>query len=530
MRQKLAAAFSQFFGLSFLFSFFTVSLFFSADFLYAQETSHYYHIAQKIGDKAVKAGLKRIAILPFRSDKPDLQDEARYAADDLLFFLVENPALDIIERTEIDRLLEEKSLSQTGLFEKNKKSIGKWLKADALLFGNLSRRSGNQLTLQLRLVDVGSAKISASFIENINKSFPANPNLHNNEPSKIQVAILLDTSSSMQGLINQTRAYLWKMVNELALAKKGSEKTNIEIALYEYGNSGLSMEENFLKMVLPFSSDLDKVSERLFVLSTNGGEEYAGAVIRHAVENLSWSKRADNYRAIFIAGNEGFNQGKIDSSAAIKLARNKGIYVNTIFCGSKQMGEGTGWLSAANEGNGIFSTIDQNHLTQITKTPFDEKIRVAGYAINETYIPYGKSAMKSAARQKSMDQAAESMPSSGADIERFTFKGKAQYSTQSWDLVNKYRDKELKISNLDKSKLPDQYRKLNNAELEKVISKKLNTRKKLQSEIQRLEKERQKFLAKEQSQTQSNSLDNALTRTVRHQAHKQKFIFGANGG
>jgi len=63
------------------------------------------------------------------------------------------------------------------------------------------------------------------------------------ETPKIQVAICLDVSNSMDGLIDQTKSQLWKMVNELATSKKGEETPEIELALYEYGNSGLSMTQ-----------------------------------------------------------------------------------------------------------------------------------------------------------------------------------------------------------------------------------------------------------------------------------------------
>ena len=37
---------------------------------------------------------------------------------------------------------------------------------------------------------------------------------------KVQIAILLDNSGSMGGLINQARSELWKIVNEFATAKQ----------------------------------------------------------------------------------------------------------------------------------------------------------------------------------------------------------------------------------------------------------------------------------------------------------------------
>src|SRR5262245_10132460 len=57
----------------------------------------------------------------------------------------------------------------------------------------------------------------------------------------IMLALLLDTSNSMDGLIDQAKSQLWKIVNELADAKcNDSSRPQIKIALYEYGNDGLS--------------------------------------------------------------------------------------------------------------------------------------------------------------------------------------------------------------------------------------------------------------------------------------------------
>ena len=88
---------------------------------------------------------------------------------------------------------------------------------------------------------------------------------------KIQVAILLDTSNSMDGLINQARTQLWKIVNEFTIIRLGGKTPKLEVALYEYGNNGLPAQESFLRMVVPLTGDLDKVSEAMFALKTNGG-------------------------------------------------------------------------------------------------------------------------------------------------------------------------------------------------------------------------------------------------------------------
>ena len=74
---------------------------------------------------------------------------------------------------------------------------------------------------------------------------------------KIQIAILLDTSGSMDGLINQTREQLWGIVNTFATAKKEGKRPRLELALYQYGNDGISAEQLPVQLVVPLTTVLD---------------------------------------------------------------------------------------------------------------------------------------------------------------------------------------------------------------------------------------------------------------------------------
>ncbi|WP_232815682.1 vWA domain-containing protein [Chryseobacterium capnotolerans] len=112
--------------------------------------------------------------------------------------------------------------------------------------------------------------------------------------NKIQVALLLDTSNSMDGLIDQAKSRLWNIVNTLTTLKYNGQAPQVEIALYEYGNDGLR-DENYIRQVTPLTQDLDLVSEKLFALRTNGGSEYCGAVIRDAASNLNWDGNEKKY-------------------------------------------------------------------------------------------------------------------------------------------------------------------------------------------------------------------------------------------
>jgi hypothetical protein len=151
------------------------------------------------------------------------------------------------------------------------------------------------------------------------------------EGAHIQVALLLDTSNSMDGLIEQAKSQLWKMVNQLATTKKNGEIPNIEIALYEYGNDRLAVTDGYVRLVSPLTTDLDLISEKLFQLTTNGGSEYCGYVIDQSADELAWTEHADDLKLIIIAGNEPFTQGPKPYQEACKKAIEKGIMINTIF-------------------------------------------------------------------------------------------------------------------------------------------------------------------------------------------------------
>src|SRR3954469_20824787 len=84
------------------------------------------------------------------------------------------------------------------------------------------------------------------------------------QPPKIQVAVLLDVSNSMDGLIDQARAQLWNMVTVLGKAKCNELSPRIEIALYEYGRDNNDPKKGYVKQINNFTGDLDQLSRNLF--------------------------------------------------------------------------------------------------------------------------------------------------------------------------------------------------------------------------------------------------------------------------
>ena len=341
----------------------------------------------------------------------------------------------------------------------------------------------------------------------------------------VQMAILLDTSSSMDGLIDQAKSQLWKIVNELALSKKNGQSPKLEVALYEYGKSSLPRGEGYIRMIVPLSTDLDRVSEELFKLTTNGGDEYCGAVIESATSGLKWSTNNKDLKVIFIAGNEPFTQGEVDYRKAVRAAIKRGIIVNTIYCGNADEGIRTNWKDGADLADGKYMNIDQDIKTVYIKAPQDEEIARLGQALNKTYIAYGAAGSAMKERQKKQDMNAAGM-SEESVIQRSIAKASRQYNNASWDLADAARDGKVDVDKLKDEELPPEMKKMNKAERKAYIEKRTKERAEIQKKIQILQEQRRAYIEQEQKKNaKANTLDAVVIKAVRDQAVKKDFRF-----
>ncbi|HOL22250.1 MAG TPA: VWA domain-containing protein [bacterium] len=341
----------------------------------------------------------------------------------------------------------------------------------------------------------------------------------------IQVAILLDTSGSMDGLINQARGYLWNMVNEFAKARKEGEKPELQVALFEYGNDNISAEAGWVRLIVPFTTDLDRVAEELFTLRTNGGTECCGYVIKDAVEKLQWSKSNDDYKVIFIAGNEPFTQGSVDYRGSCKNAIKKGIIVNTIHCGDYHTGVNSGWKDGADIADGMYSYIDQNKVIASIETPYDKEIVRLGQELNKTYFGYGKKGEEGKKRQKELDVKTEEN-SIGGFLSRQVAKASIHYSNADWDLVDAYNQNSIDLSEIGKDELPEEIKNMSVKEQKEYIGNISRKREEIKKKINELNIEREKYITEKATEiSRDDTLDKALIQAIKTQSEKKHFVF-----
>jgi len=342
--------------------------------------------------------------------------------------------------------------------------------------------------------------------------------------AKIQVALCLDTSNSMDGLIDQAKSQLWKMVNELASTKKAGKTPDIELALYEYGNSGLAVTEGYIRQVSALTTDLDMISEKLFELKTNGGDEYCGWTIQDVTNNLAWSDNNEDLKLIIIAGNEPFNQGKVDYKIACKAAITKGIMVNTIHCGDYEGGVRHFWKDGADLTDGKYMNIDTDAKVVHIETPYDDDILKLNNQLNDTYIGFGSVGRNRKAMQMQQDANAATYGTAN-NVERAVSKSKKAYRNEKWDLVDAMEKDEEILDEIKKEDLPEEMKGMTKAEQKAYIEKKAKERETLQTEINELNKKRQDFITKKQQENaETLTLDNVMLKAIREQAEAKGFI------
>ena len=341
----------------------------------------------------------------------------------------------------------------------------------------------------------------------------------------VQIALLLDTSNSMDGLIRQAKSQLWNVVNEFIEAKQNGKTPIVQLALYEYGNDRLQNETRWIRRVLPLTRDLDAVSEELFGLTTNGGSEFCGSVIERAVEDLHWDASPKTYKAIFIAGNEPFTQGPVDPKQACSLAIQKGVVVNTIHCGQVAMGIEGGWKRGATLAEGSFLSIDQDRAVVHIDAPQDKRIEELNIELNNTYIVFGGEKGNAKKRnQVAQDSNAVAIQSIA---QRAVSKASANYYNNDWDLVDACKDQKFSLKSVKKEELPEEMREMTDEEREAYVQGKADERKKIQAKILELNKRRQSYVAEKLKEEagKDETVGSAIVRTIRTQAAERGITF-----
>ncbi len=343
----------------------------------------------------------------------------------------------------------------------------------------------------------------------------------------IDLALCLDTSNSMDGMIDAAKRRLWDVVNDLSHVRP---VPRLRVALLSYGNNAYSKESGWVVTDAPFTDDLDLISQKLFALRTWGGEEYVARVLDTAVEKLKWSDDPKALRICIVAGNESADQDRLVGFRDVSgKAAKRGIIVNSIYCGNERDDIATAWRDVAKLAEGEFAAIDQNQRAPVCETPYDALLAALSTSLNATYLPFGKLGAANCANQTAQDGNANSL-GRDAEASRAAAKAGVNYRNGSWDLVDACREKQVDLSKLATDDLPEAMRKLTADERAKYVEEMARKRAEIQRQIADLSAKRAEFIATEmrkQGIAEDLSMGGAVRRAVRKQAERKGFTFGA---
>lgn len=342
-------------------------------------------------------------------------------------------------------------------------------------------------------------------------------------PKVVDLAICLDTSGSMSGLINAARQNIWTIVNDLALAKPTPQ---LRIALLTFGNNDHDKAAGWVAVQTPLTDDLDLVSQKLFALSTNGGDEYVGRVLQASLDQLAWSPDPGALKLIVVAGNEGADQDQeVDFRAMCRRAIGDGIMVNSIYCGSPADQLAPVWREVATLADGQFASIDQDNGTVVIETPFDVKLTELSAGLNETYLPYGPKGQWGVANQCEQDKNASGL-NVAASAQRAMTKASSNYACSSWDLVDASKGEDFKLATVKVEDLPEAMRTMTPEQQVEHIAVMAAKRGEIQQQIADLTAKRDTFAREEMKKRAldtSKSFDFAMRQSIRAQAASKGF-------
>jgi hypothetical protein len=217
----------------------------------------------------------------------------------------------------------------------------------------------------------------------------------------------------------------------------------------------------------------------------------------------------------------------VSYAESCKAAIEKGIIVNTIHCGAECDGVNTKWKDGADLADGKYLVIDHNRAVVSIEAPQDKEIAKLGVELNKTYLAFGVEGKRGAGRQEAQDvNAAALAPASGAVVQRSLAKASANYQNSSWDLVDAAKKQDFKLSELKEEELPAEMKKMSVEERKAYIEKNARERADLQTKINQLSGEREKYVAQRMKEISgTNTLDTVVISAVREQSAKRNFVF-----
>ncbi|MGD2172522.1 MAG: VWA domain-containing protein [Gammaproteobacteria bacterium] len=346
--------------------------------------------------------------------------------------------------------------------------------------------------------------------------------INQTEDRRIEVVFVLDTTSSMSGLIQAAKDKIWSIASTMASAQQNPE---IKMGLVAFRDRG----DAYVTRVYDLSSDLDSMYASLMDFRAQGGgdgPESVNQALYDAIHKISWSQDGKVYKVAFLVGDAPPHMDYADDvkyPETLAAAKRKGIVVNTIQSGRHQYTR-PAWREIASLGNGEYFQVEDSGNAVAVATPYDEELSRLAAELEDTRLFYGNEETRAAQKAK-IDAGAklrkELSPEALARRSAYnaTRSGEKNLLGES-ELVDAVTSGRVELDDIAEENLPSSLQLMEPAEQMEVISEQAKRRDELKREIGKLSESRDRFIKEKVAADggAEDSLDEKIYHAVKDQA------------
>ena len=348
---------------------------------------------------------------------------------------------------------------------------------------------------------------------------PVEPPPQVQKAPRVDVVFALDTTGSMDDLIEGAKRKIWNVANFIGSAQP---KPELRIGLVGYRDVGDAYVTRFFDL----SDDLDRVFQHLSAFRADGGgdtPEHVARALHDAVNRTSWSEGEGVVKIVYLVGDapphtdydDGYN-----FRAIARRAQQRGIHVNTILCGSDGDAR-VAWREIARLGGGDFSTVAQSGGMMARTSPYDDKLAELNRRLTSTAIGWGSADRRRTISAK-INFAAGATGEAAAD--RAAFAGRAGLAVSGdGDLVNDLAAGKAKLHEIPRESLPETMQAMPAPAQAAYVAEKQAERKKIVEEINSLSTKRDAYLKAAKPAKGAPSFDDEVRRSVAKDAPMLSF-------
>jgi Mg-chelatase subunit ChlD len=330
----------------------------------------------------------------------------------------------------------------------------------------------------------------------------------------LDVVFVLDTTSSMGGLIEGAKQKIWSIASRMAT---GTPTPEVRVGLVAYRDQG----DAYVTKVVPLTKDLDSIYSQLMGFRAEGGGDGPEAVqdgLDDAVTKMQWSDSKKVAKMIFLVGDApAHEQDKAKLMAAAQKAIKAGIVVNTVRCGSDETTKGQ-FVQVAKLADGHFDSIAESGGVVAVATPYDTDLAKLNGELMDTALYAGAAPAQAKAELRRSDAKALSAP---AAADRVSFMSKSGGGREASGAAAvgaiDLADKPELAAKMKTEELPPPMQKMNEGERVKFAQQQQAKRQDLEKQITELSKKRDEFVSKK-SKESKDSFDERVFESVKTEA------------